>query len=198
MLILDCRFHLVNTRSRVGMNKCSIIIDSRYHEQNKTMLREATDVRSMRSSCLFYQESPWVISLKAVIVPDCGRLMRVLAELHHTGRVKKLAFGRGMQLLRVSSFLLQKYGLWSQSRARHDAYTRVYTRSQLSRPSRSSFSSRSNNNNHSLFAYITPPPPASPWRAVRIKFPLHTAPALRGVNGALDAKSPEFAKSMAT
>lgn len=62
----------------------------------------------------------------------------------------------GERGIRVSSFLLQKYGLWSQSRALRRYMRRYMRRSQLSQPSRPSFSSRSNNNNHSLFAYITP------------------------------------------
>lgn len=135
--------------------------------------------RSARASRLFLLESCHCASW--------SRRRRASARPRRAVRVKKLAF-RACGFLshapllpfvalreeekereRDLSFLLQKYGLWSQSR-------RVYARSQLSRPSRPSFSSRSNNNNHCLFAYIShrarhPFPSCSPDTAVRIKFP---------------------------
>jgi len=120
----------------------------------------------MRSCCLFYQESPWVISLKAVIVPDCGPADASLSRAtHHTGaglrnsRTDEACSFSGARDPGLEFFAPEIWSLESVTGAALIyAYIRIHSCPGHPGHPVPSFSSRSNNNNHSLFAYITPPP----------------------------------------
>lgn len=116
----------------------------------------------------------------------CSRLLRVLAELHRTVRVKKLAFGdqaRGSGA-RGSRVFCSRNTVSGVSHGQ-GAY------SQLSRPS---FSSRLQTITTILSVCLYNPPRTT----VRIKFPPHTAGTRPAWMARWAPKSPEFVKSMAT